>query len=161
MNAFCFCSLFALSLQLQTDYEPQYYEKVLRHPVVGKHVYQAWKDTETDRVYLGTINDKRGRPVYKVVTEFRRVQAAIVKHGSTTLFFFDMHDRIKAECHLTEKSPIRLHRNRILFESSEDSFDSQFDVHHQKSRRHWEYIPLPLPEFIQGAHEYYGLISPP
>jgi hypothetical protein len=151
--------LFGFSSLIQAGDDPMHYRRVLRRPVVGKHVYQAWPYVETDRVYLGTVTNRRGRPIYQVMTEDRSVQAAIVKHGHTSLIFFDMKDRVKAEYDLSEDPPILLRHNRLLFESTIDSLGENGE-HHRLHRRHWERVTLPFPKYIRGAHGFNDLISP-
>jgi len=73
------------------------------------------ENLEETIVYLGDIHV--GGKQYYVLTSFRRIQAALVKHGHSTIYILDSKKRIvkEYELGLPEELPFKVENNSLYF----------------------------------------------
>jgi hypothetical protein len=76
--------------------------------------------TQTKRVYLGSVQKLRGIPVYHVVSQFRRVRAALTYHGHSEVLLYDAKWHLLASYNvgMPYALPTSLHDNILYFKPS-------------------------------------------
>lgn len=108
-------SIFALYSEVfgQRDYA----KFVLAENIKRKQVVSMNDGSSEEIIYLGEVKDKDGEAIYHILSVFRLVQAAIVKHGHTEVVFLDRSLGLtkKYSLGLPEELPFRLKDNSLYF----------------------------------------------
>lgn len=79
-------------------------------------------DFEESITYLGDLTLYNGQ-VFYVLTSFRTVQAALVKHGHTDIFILDINKKIfrQYSLNLPEELPFRVKRGSLYFHYQDEN----------------------------------------
>jgi hypothetical protein len=90
------------------------YSKFVSPNVRNKPQYITGKDFEDSIFYLGSImtNDKQK---FHIITSFLRVQAAIVKHGHSRIYFLDSSKKTARAYTELDNLPFKLKNNKLYF----------------------------------------------
>ena len=97
--------------------EDKDYKKILTLQKIGKTYRVASKKDTAWQTYMGVITDSNNRVKYHIVKEFIKVQVASTWHGYSTIFFFDVHKKLKAtyDAGMPDDLPFKLVHNTFYF----------------------------------------------
>jgi len=98
------------------------FNDVLKAKKIDKVFTRKVNKDISERTFLGSIKDKKGKVKYYVVKEFLRIQAAIVYHGHSRILFFNSQEKLTFEAILSSKNelPFELKNNHLYFSYSEN-----------------------------------------
>ena len=122
--------------------QPDYAKFVKADKVEKKQLISTSDGSSEEIIYLGEIKDKKGETIYYVLSVFRLVQAAIVKHGHSDVIFLDkdLKFRKRYELHLPEELPFKLNNNSLSF--------NYWDTDSKKKKIYSARIDNELPELL-------------
>jgi hypothetical protein len=112
-------TLYSEILYGQTDYA----NLVKADNVERKRVISTGDGSE-EVIYLGEIKAENGETIYHVLTVFRLVQAAIVKHGQSEIIFLDKDLKFRKhyELGLPDELPFKLNDNSLCFNYADNTY---------------------------------------
>jgi hypothetical protein len=115
-------SILTLTLYSEVFGQTDYAKFVIADNVERKQVVSTSDGSSDEIIYLGEIKDKNGETIYHVLTVFRLVQAAIVKHGHAEVVFLDKSLGLtkKYNLGLPEELPFMLKDNSLSFYYTEE-----------------------------------------
>jgi hypothetical protein len=95
----------------QTDYSKYINSKCKLEPQII-----AGTDFEESITYLGKLKLNKGQTLY-VLTSYKEIQFALVKHGVVTTYFFDFNKKLVRQYRLNSKDelPFKVKNNSLYF----------------------------------------------
>jgi hypothetical protein len=104
--------LFSWKILAQSEYS-----KYIVANSQGKIKYIKNKYGDERINYLGVVRKKNGENLYHIFTVFKRVQAAVVMHGHSTIIFIgkDKKEKKRYELSFPEELPYKLKNNTLYF----------------------------------------------
>jgi hypothetical protein len=99
----------------QTDYSIYVNSKFKLKPQIITRT-----DSEERITYLGELKLGKGQ-IFYVLTSFKKIQAALVKHGVVSIYFLDINKKLKKEYRLAseEELPFKVKKNCLYFHYNE------------------------------------------
>lgn len=109
--------LVGLSLSLNAFGQSEYSRYIVADSLKKTHVVKHKDGGDATINYLGVIKKSNGDTLYYVLTDFTRIQAAIVMHGHSTVIFLNKNlKKVKSyELSLPEELPYKLISNTLYF----------------------------------------------
>jgi hypothetical protein len=102
-----------MAISEQRDYFAKF---VTPHQINRKQIVRT-NGVEDEIILLGAIEDKRGHALYYLLTDFRKVQAAITVHGHPWIIYLDANKKFVKQYDVgsPEELPFKLKKNALYF----------------------------------------------
>jgi hypothetical protein len=133
-NVLLFLVILMMAEVLDCDAQIDDFRDIFSSCIPNKVIIKKAEGIESERTFLGYIKDGNRTVVYYVVKEFYTVQAAIVRHGHSRIFFFTKDKKIAAVYYLDDSKelPFKLSQNELYFKCNRNGKEMNQVVKIQK-----------------------------